>query len=273
MAIESKKSISLCADDFGLNPGISAGILKLVHMQRLSAVSCMVNVPDFIAHARELSLLRKQIKIGLHFNLTEGYFLSKPDRRCFSLSQLLVKTHLHAVQYSFIANEFLAQLDQFVQVMQQLPDFIDGHQHVHQFPGIRQVILDLYARHLRAHGAEIRSTWPLISLPEYQLKARVLAFTGGKALHRQLGKLGIPHNRYFSGVYDFAAGTKYRQLFRGWLDCAEEDMLIMCHPADGSGGTDSIASARLMEQAYFASEEFLNDCEEYCIALRRFESR
>ncbi|WP_240489526.1 ChbG/HpnK family deacetylase [Legionella parisiensis] len=55
----NSKTIILCADDFGLDPGVSAGILKLVRMGRLSAVSCMVNMPSFIPYAKELLDLKK----------------------------------------------------------------------------------------------------------------------------------------------------------------------------------------------------------------------
>jgi predicted glycoside hydrolase/deacetylase ChbG (UPF0249 family) len=263
---ESKKAV-LCADDFGLDSSVSRGILKLVHMERLSAVSCMTNMPDFVLHSEELYSLKKQVKMGFHFNLTEGYFLSTPSKRCFTLNELLIKSHLQSLKLSFIATEFLAQLDQFVALMRQLPDFIDGHQHVHQFPAIRRVILDLYQQRLQKSNTAIRSTWPSINVPNYQCKAKVLALTGGKALNRQLIKLGIPHNQYFSGIYSFAADTNYRDLFRSWLHLLKEDTLIMCHPGEGLGQQDNIAAARLLELNYFASDHFLNDCDEYSIRL------
>lgn len=265
--MSGSKKVVLCADDFGLDSSVSRGILTLVHMQRLSAVSCMTNMPDFILYAKELHSLKKQIKIGLHFNLTEGYFLSTPSTRCFTLRELLIKAHLQSLKLSFIATEFLAQLYQFVALMQQLPDFIDGHQHVHQFPVIRRIILDLYQQKLQKNGTAIRSTWPSINMPNYQYKAKVLALTGGKALSRQLIKLGIPHNRYFSGIYNFAADTDYRDLFRGWLHLLKEETLIMCHPGEGLTQQDNIAATRLLELNYFASEHFLNDCDEYSIRL------
>ena len=140
------KTIVLCADDFGLNPGVSQGILKLADSGRLSAVSCMVNMPAITVYAPELLALKKQPQIGLHFNLTEGTLLSIPGKSCFSLNELLFKTHLASIKLSFIAQEFTQQLEQFIQVMGRVPDFIDGHQHVHQFPRIRQVIMDLYER-------------------------------------------------------------------------------------------------------------------------------
>lgn len=257
------KTIVLCADDFGLNPGVSQGILKLVRMQRLSAVSCMVNMPDFALHAKDLLALQSQVQTGLHFNLTEGYLLSKPDKHCCSLNELLIKTHLRLIPSSFIAKEFNAQLDHYIKIMGDLPDFIDGHQHIHQFPVVRQVILELYEQRLRTNRTFIRSTYPAITLPQYQFKTRILAVTGGRTLSSKLTELGIPHNQYFSGIYDFAPDPNYRDLFRQWLSLAPSNTLIMCHPGEGRINTDVITQTRLLEMEYFLSDEFLNDCHEY----------
>ncbi|KTD71276.1 ChbG/HpnK family deacetylase [Legionella tucsonensis] len=270
----NSKTIVLCADDFGLDPGVSEGILKLAHMGRLSAVSCMVNMPGFILYAKELFHLKKSkpIKIGLHFNLTEGYLASIPEKSCFTLQELLIKTHMRSIKLSFIAKEFLAQLDRFTEIMQQLPDFIDGHQHVHQFPVIRNVILDLYAQRLKSNGTSIRSTWPSIVLPQSQFKAKILSFTGGKALWKQLIKLGIPHNCFFSGIYDFAPATNYRELFRKWMSLSRENTLIMCHPGESPNSTDPIAHARLKELHYFLSDAFLKDCDEFHVHLEQYNN-
>lgn len=261
------KTLILCADDFGLNSGVSKGIIKLATRQRLSAVSCMVNMPDFIVHAQELLALKKQIQIGLHFNLTEGNLLSIPARRSFSLNELLLRTHLSSIKLSFIAKEFQQQLEQFVKVMGCLPDFIDGHQHVHQFPRIRQVILDLYEQQLRPQGIAIRATYPAISSPTYQLKTKILALTGGKALRMALMDKAIPHNAYFAGIYDFSPATNYRVLFRTWLDLLSDNTLIMCHPGECCADLDAIAPTRLIELDYFLSDEFMDDCKEYAVTL------
>lgn len=257
----------LCADDFGLSAGVSQGILKLVRKQRLSAVSCMTNMPDFVVSAPELLVSKNQVQIGLHFNLTEGVFLSDATRMCFNLNELLIKTHLRVLDKQFIAKEFNAQLDAFIQSMGCLPDFIDGHQHVHQFPGIRQVILACYEQRLRLNGTSIRSTYPAKNLKKYQFKATILALTGGMALHRQLTKLNIPHNACFSGIYDFAQDINYRTLFRQWLALIPEHTLIMCHPGEGHMPDDVIAVARNMELAYFLSDDFVSDCDELGLVL------
>ena len=264
--IESK-TVVLCADDFGLTPGISSGILKLACKRRLSAVSCMVNMPDFILHGPHLLSLKNRVKIGLHFNLTEGCLMSLPERKCFSLHELLIKSSMRSVKLSFIAQEFLAQLDQFTKIMHKLPDFIDGHQHVHQYPVIRKVILDLYEQRLNNKEIFIRSTWPSIHLPQHQFKSNMLSLIGGKALAQQLIKLNIPHNRYFSGIYNFALDTNYRDLFRKWLSLTKENTLFMCHPGEGINAADPIAHARIKELNYFLSDEFLMDCNEYHVHL------
>ncbi|MDI1352730.1 MAG: ChbG/HpnK family deacetylase, partial [bacterium] len=210
------KEIQLCADDFGLNPGVSSAIIKLLIMRRLSAVSCMVNMSDFNIQAQELLQLEIPFLKGLHFNLTEGHFLAAPDKPCYHLNKLLIQTHLGLINTSLIAQEFSAQLNHFIDVMGALPDFIDGHQHVHQFPKIRQVVLEIYEQRLRQHKTLIRSTYPAITLPMFQFKGRILELTGGKKLSAYLQKNQIPHNVVFSGVYDFRQAN-YRNLFRQWL--------------------------------------------------------
>jgi predicted glycoside hydrolase/deacetylase ChbG (UPF0249 family) len=262
------KTLTLCADDFGLNPGVSQGILQLINMQRLSAVSCMVNMPDFQTHALQLVPLKNKVQCGLHFNMTEGYFISAPQQPCFGLNELLIKTHLGLIKSSFIEQELNAQLDRYTQLMGSLPDFIDGHQHVHQFPKIRAIILKVYEQRLKANNSWIRTTYPAYTLPQFQFKGRVLALTGGKSFYHQLKYRRISHNDYFSGVYDFNPSLSYRALFRGWLNKAQPNTLIMCHPGykDGSH-SDAIALARTAEWSYLASDEFLEDCAEYNVHL------
>jgi predicted glycoside hydrolase/deacetylase ChbG (UPF0249 family) len=262
--VKDTKTIILCADDFGLNSGVSQGILKLAGMSRLSAVSCMVNLPGFAEYAPQLLALKNKVQIGLHFNLTEGTFLSIPNTPCFSLNELLIKTHLASVKLAFIAQEFKQQLAQFIQIMGRLPDFIDGHQHVHQLPRIRTVILDLYEQQLRQYGTFIRATYPASST---YFKAKILAFTGGKALSQALAKASIPHNSGFSGIYDFAPHTEYRALFREWLETATHNMLIMCHPGEECAEHDVIAPTRLIELNYFLSDEFIKDCQKHKVQL------
>lgn len=263
------KAIILCADDFGLNAGVSQGILTLVQLRRLTAVSCMVNTPDFRESAPELRALKKQVLCGLHFNVTEGFFLTKPEKRCFTLKELLIKSHLGLVSSSFIVRELHAQLDRYTELMGELPQFIDGHQHVHQFPTIRSALIAVYEQRLKKQRTMIRSTFPAVILSQFKGKAAVLAAAGGKKLAGLLAQFNIPHNRAFAGVYDFSPATEYRTLFCQWLHLAPHQTLIMCHPGLSDPTPDPIAATRQIEMNYFLSDEFLIDILTHKVQLNR----
>ena len=72
----SKRSVVLCADDFGLADGVSRGIAELAEMGRLSATGAMTNMPGWRRAAPSLKSLRDRIAVGLHLNLTTGSPLS-----------------------------------------------------------------------------------------------------------------------------------------------------------------------------------------------------
>ena len=74
------KYFTLCADDFGYSTEVSQGILSLISIERLTATSCMTNMPDWKNSASKLIPYKDQIDIGLHFNLTEGEALSEDKK-------------------------------------------------------------------------------------------------------------------------------------------------------------------------------------------------
>ncbi len=263
------KTILLCADDFGLNSEVSKSILKLIDQERISATSCMMNMLDLEHSAQELVAMHDRVQIGLHFNLTEGFLVSEPKRLCFSLNELLLKTHLGLISSDFIKQEFIAQIEAFHRVMGCLPDFIDGHQHVHQFPTIRRVLVEAYNQEFKTQDIYFRTTYPSVSVAQYQLKTKILDWSGGKSFQKLLSIANISHNYYFSGVYDFNPKTNYRNLFRHWLRLAKNNTLIMCHPANGINEGDPIGAARVQEFEYLSSEEFIKDCREFNCQIKR----
>jgi len=64
----------LCADDYGIAPGVNAAIRDLVARRRLNATSVMVLAPSFSrAEAHALAALNageQRVAIGLHLTLT-----------------------------------------------------------------------------------------------------------------------------------------------------------------------------------------------------------
>ncbi len=277
------KRIVLCADDYGQAEAISKGIVALLEMHRLSATSCLVNAPGWDEQAQWLKPLQATIDIGLHLNLTEGMalsqaFIERYGDHLFPLTTLMLKTTLRQLDVATVQAECNAQLDRFVEVMGCLPQFIDGHQHVHQFPVIRLALLQVYQQRLAAQKIPVRlvnermNISSLLVDPKKDLiKKIIITAMGTKAFARLLDNNHIPHNHSFAGIYTFSAASDYALFFPQFLQKIDEGGLIMCHPglAD-TQDNDTIAKARYAEYQYFSNQQFLVDCASQAVVLTRF---
>lgn len=254
------RTLMLNADDFGQSPGISHGIASLAHAGRLSATSCLSSSPQWSALAPTLRGLPSQVLRGLHFNLTEGVPLSAELRQHWprfpSLAQLMFRAHSRSLPKRALAAEFAAQLSAFTEGAGQWPDHIDGHQHVHHLPVVRDVfvraVLDMKVE------VAVRSTARPLG-PRSEVKRALIARTGGMTLERLLQRHTIRHNRWLLGVYDFEV-PDYRGLMQGWLANLQfEGGLLFCHPGAADPQPDAIAPARSRELAYLSSAAFEDD--------------
>jgi predicted glycoside hydrolase/deacetylase ChbG (UPF0249 family) len=274
-----KKRIVLCADDYGQAPHISLGIINLLEQNRLSATSCMVNTDYWAEHASWLIPFKQKKDLGLHFNLTEGCALSKEyihahGEYFLPLSQVFHKAFLRKFKQTTIEAEYHAQIDAFQTALGYLPDFIDGHQHVHQFPLIRDALIQVY--HQRLPHAYIRLVNETLKMSDVfkDIKKLVIYTTGTQALKRLLIQNRIPHNSAFAGIYAFRQADQYAQLFPSFLRAIQDRGLIMCHPGlNASNDLDSILKARFAEYQYFASDRFLMDCRAQGVVIERFIGR
>lgn len=260
------KRIILCADDYGQNTAISQAIIELIEKNRLSATSCMTNSPDWSSHAQWLQPLKDKADIGLHLNLTEGMPLSK-NMQFMPLKELIIKAYSNQLDRDAIEIEFNSQLDQFEAGIGQKPDFIDGHQHIHQLPVIRDILIKIYADRLKNTHCYIRSVKDSMIFyrplnPAY-LKILAIQLLGAFAFQKLLDEHSIPYNTSFSGIYHFSQAKQYAKIFPKFLSKIGNKGIIMCHPglAESKKENDSIADARYFEYQYFLSEQFLRDCD------------
>ena len=258
------KKIILCSDDYGQNIAVSRGILELVQKDRISAVSCLVNREDFNFYAEQIKPFLDKIDIGLHFNLTDNH----------KLAGLLIKSKLHLLRRTEIEVEFNQQLNRFIQIMGREPDFIDGHQHVHQLPVICDAIFNVCEKRLEGQMPYIRyvNYEKLGKLPTAKLKALVIKLVTDLRFEPKLIDLKIPYNKSFSGIYDFKNSFKYNTIFPQFLSRIQNNGIIMCHAGMLSNDPeDPIAKSRYDEWQYFASEQFLIDCTNAGVSISKFE--
>lgn len=253
MAEAAARTIAVCADDYGLHPAVNEAVLALAARGLLSATSCMTGAPAWRPGAAGLRALDPTgIDVGLHLDLTEHPFdagLRKP------LNAWLVRSYAGAVPRAVLRREIETQLDAFEQALGRAPAYVDGHQHVHQLPGVRSVLLEVLAR--RHDGARpwLRSTRrPGAGAGR---KAWVIERLGSRGLARLAEAGGFAQNGHLLGVYGFSGDdSRYLALLRQWLAAARSGDLLMCHPATRDVPGDAIAAARCVEFGVLAGAGF-----------------
>lgn len=247
---EHSLTLCLCADDFGLHAGINQAALRLVELGRVHALSCQVGGPAWPAGAVELRhLLEDAPDLGLHLDLSEHAL----GLRAQPLVRLVLLSQVRALDMTALRDEIEAQLDAFEQELGRRPDFVDGHQHVHQLPQVREALLTVLARRYPGRRLWLRST----RRGAGGFKPWLIEQLGTRALARGARRQGLPQNGRLLGVYDFQGGPMhYQALLEGWLNGARPGDLLMCHPSLTSAAQDSIASARRAEYAVLGGQAF-----------------
>jgi predicted glycoside hydrolase/deacetylase ChbG (UPF0249 family) len=250
------RRLVLCADDFGMEPSVNEGILRLAAAGRITAVTCMVDMPAWAEGARALATLGGRVDAGLHVDLG--------TRSAAELLALAARGALGLVDEARVADRVAAQLDRFEAALGAPPTFVDGHHHVHQLRPVRNALL----RVLRArHGDRAPYVRNVVPLRPRGTKAAIVAGLGARRLLRRLEAEGIPHNTDFAGVYDLSARSDFPGLLRGWLGDLADGGLLMCHP--GLPGEGPVAAARGAEMRHLESERFVADCAAAGVRLTR----
>lgn len=254
-AATASRAFILCADDYGLHPAVDAAVAQLCGAGRLSATSCMTTSPRWEEAAPRLKDLRPRLSVGLHFNLTESHGGAVPAQ---SLGTVIRQAYMGHWSEGQMRALWERQLDAFEQALGTAPDFIDGHQHVHQLPGMCDAMLHvMQQRYGPAQMPWVRSTAPVGTLWRSP-KAAIIALLGGWKTTRNLRKAGVVINHGFGGVYGFDASSpeSYGAQMAQWLPEVQTGSLLMCHPATQEVVGDAIGTQRPVECAYLLSDAF-----------------
>ena len=246
----------------------SEGIASLAHKGSLTATSVMVLAPRWPTDVALLESLRGRIDVGLHLDWTSEFALQAGHGMTLANSMLL--SALRQIKPAQAKAVIERQLDDFEHVWQAPPDHVDGHQHVQQFPGIREALVQVLAK--RYGNAKTRPYLRISKLPPSQadVKARIIAAMGAEPLRRLAQQNKVPSAPALTGVYDFSdKPLSYGQRMSDWLSTSPEGTLLMCHPAQGFEAGDSIGQARLREYNCLGSAEFQAQLQTHGVELVR----
>ena len=280
---DQARPLVLCADDFGLAPGVSEGIASLAEADRLSAISCMAGMPAWPKAAPRLASLSERCDVGLHITLTDHRPLGRmprlaPAGTLPALGRLFATAFTGRLDRQEVAAEIARQWDAFTQAHGRHPDFVDGHQHIHLLPGIREAVLALLMTCPEQNRPWLRVCWE----PSARVLARRIAASKAMLLamlslplRRAATRLGLAANDSFRGIHAFAADADYAAMFPHFLQGTARQPLIMCHPGlvdDALRAADAVVEPRAHEYDYLASPRFPVDLAAAGWRLARFRA-
>lgn len=268
MSDDAPRRIWLCADDYGLSPGVNRAIRDLIERGRLNATSVMVVGPsigrDEVRALESAAADSPRCAIGLHVTLTAPFspltmhFRPVDGGIFLPFPKLLRAGLLRRLDPELVYDELMLQLTAFGELFGRAPDFVDGHQHAQLFPGVRDAFLTAVKE--AAPGAWVRQggrRQPLarrLGAP----KALVLDILSAQ-FRRRASRAAIAFNPGFAGAYDFTRQPDFSALMHQFLDQLPEDGLIMCHPGfvdDVLVSLDPLTVQREREHAFLGGEHF-----------------
>jgi predicted glycoside hydrolase/deacetylase ChbG (UPF0249 family) len=162
------------------------------------------------------------------------------------------------LDFELIHTEVMMQIEAFVDLFGRAPDYVDGHQHVQLFPGVRQAFLAAVKQ--AAPTAWIRQcgrNQPLAQRLESP-KALVLDALSAQ-FRRRAARIELAFNPAFAGAYDFSKVQEYGALMRKFLQGMPEGGLVMCHPGfvdDVLISLDPFTFQREREYQFLRGEHF-----------------
>jgi predicted glycoside hydrolase/deacetylase ChbG (UPF0249 family) len=262
------RRIWLCADDYGISPGVNRAIRDLIERGRLNATSVMVVGPalgrDEASRLQASAASNPHCAIGLHVTLTApfrpltmhfrpldgGMFLSFPNLLRAGLFRRLDPEIIHA--------ELMVQLRVFSELFGRPPDFVDGHQHAQLFPQVRDAFLAAVKE--TAPAAWVRQCGRAQPLTQRlgTPKALVLDLLSAQ-FRKRAARANMAFNPGFAGAYDFSRQPDFGALMRRFLDGLPEDGVVMCHPGfvdETLASLDPFTVQREREHAFLGGEQF-----------------
>lgn len=264
----SSRRIWLCADDYGISPGVNRSIRDLIARDRLNATSVMVVGPaighDEIAALRDVAQASRRCAIGLHVTLTAPFrpltmhFRPADGGMFLPLPKMLQRGFVRRLDREIIQAEISTQFAAFGDLFDRAPDFADGHQHAQLFPVVRDAFLAATAAH--APGAWVRqggSNRPL--LKRLNSPKALLLDALSRQFRKRAARANIAFNTAFAGAYDYVRKPDFGALMQQFLQGLPEGGLVMCHPGfvdETLESLDPLTTQREQEHAFLASDHF-----------------
>ena len=281
------RSLLVVADDFGIGPETTRGILDLANLGRVTGTVLLVNSPHAESAVQAWRAARCPLEVGWHPCLTLDKPLLPPNRikslvdasGCFlSLGQFLLRSKTRRIDPVHVELELRAQLERFVALVGTSPRLVNFHHHLHVFAPVDRVLTtilrDLQPRPYLRRVTEDLSA--ILRVPGGRLKRLFLSWHGRRAV-RALAPAGLPTNDTLAGISTPTSVLDPEYLTR-WIRLVQGNVVeLTCHPGHrdesliGRDCTDKDGrvEARVEEFNHLSSPGFLATCAEVGLTIKK----
>jgi chitin disaccharide deacetylase len=235
-----QRFLIVTADDFGIGPATSEGILDAADSGAVSASVLLVNSPHAESAVRAWRQRGCPMALGWHPNLTldspvlpatQVPSLTGPDGKFWPLKGFLTRWLTGRLRDEEIEIELTAQLRRFCDLTGQAPAIVNTHQHVGVFAPVGLILLYVLERQgCFPFVRRVRESWPtLFQVPGARIKRGILNWLGRSLAHAQEARQ-YSGNDWLAGITD-PKWVKRPTFFKKWLNAVPGNVVeLMCHP-------------------------------------------
>ncbi len=276
--MDGNRFLIVLADDFGIGPATTTGILDLAAQGRVTGSVLLVNSP----HAEEAVQAWRQrsqpMELGWHPCLTLDRpllpahrvpSLVNPKGQFHSLKGFLSRLFLHRLQISELRGELRAQYQRFLDLVGLPPPVVNAHHHLQVFSPIGELLKEiLQDQQPRPYLRRVREPWRNLVQVSGARGKRLFLSVCGRMAARRLAQADFPGNDWLAGVADPQCVKDPDFLVR-WLACIPGQIVeLACHPGyrdltllgRESDAPDDQLERRPLEMKLLGEEGFLEAC-------------
>lgn len=234
------RTLVVTADDFGIGPATTRGILELAGEGVVTATVLLVNSPHAEAAVRAWRRAGTRLELGWHPCLTLDKpvlpagrvpSLVGPDGRFHPLGRFVRKLLLGRLRRQEIEDELAAQYRRFRELAGADPLLVNSHHHVQVFAAVGSALRAVLDRQApRPYLRRVREPWrTLVKVPGARPKRLFLNHLG-RSQARTQADVGFPGNEWLVGVTG-PSHVARPDFFVRWLRATPGDSVeLACHP-------------------------------------------
>jgi len=236
----SVRYLVVVADDFGIGPATSRGILDLAAKGLVTGTVLLVNSPYAEEAVRAWRQAGANLELGWHPCLTmdppilpakEVPSLVGPDGCFWPLAAFMRRAFWGRIRASEVEAELTAQLHRFWNLTGQPPSVVNSHQHVQLFNPVGISLQKILANHRPLpYFRRICEPWHMIRrIPGARIKRAFLSSLGRRDANHQ-NDIGFPGNEWLAGITDPPWVADGEFLVRWLTQIPGEIVELTCHP-------------------------------------------